>query len=173
MSKFKVGDNVLYIGRDKSNYKNGEIFLVNKIEKNHHGEFLYTASGKPHTYPGCLESELTYPPFTQQDLKVGMYCEFINNIVEVPSKSLCDHWKRQDGLIVIYKKDVQGNLIKIWGRDKEKLYELKCPITGLYLYINQLNEYEWEISGSKFTQEEIDNLPNQDLIKVLIKKENY
>lgn len=58
----------------------------------------------------------------------------------------------------------------VWKR-KEELYTLQCPITNEYLYKNQLNEYCWEIAGETFTQKEIDDLPNQDLIKTLVKKE--
>lgn len=94
-----------------------------------------------------------------------------------------------NALYTSYHKSVSDDLFDlcveyaktpIEEREEPKKYYLKLPhpyqiesnylnnINGNYMFANDIELGLWQ---TKFTQEEIDNLPNQDFIRTLIKEE--
>ncbi|QIK56636.1 DUF1642 domain-containing protein [Erysipelothrix sp. HDW6A] len=105
-------------------------------------------------------------------LKRGFDCYLNNN-------------KLGDKITAIYKPKHNGvkpmEWVLVWEREKEKLYTLELPNNN-----HKHKYYRHHFNGNynfnkglindasvkcMFTQEEIDNLPNQELIKSLVKKE--
>lgn len=84
------------------------------------------------------------------------------------SKFICSSvW---DNYEIIGNVNENGDLIKIWERE-EKLYKLKCPLTGWYLFASLHGfVYAWQNTDkcSQFTQKEIEALPNQPFVQQLV-----
>ena len=102
-----------------------------------------------------------------QDLKRGMQVLFRNSEVEIFNNidekgyfytisGRCYECFNDDltnavdkfSIVAVFDLDGTGKYHLIWKRKEDK-YILQCPITKHYLYKNDLNEYEWEYSGTK------------------------
>ena len=186
---YKVGDlvRVLY-GEDK-----GRVYVVKGIGCNILGEDIYLHSNGVGEKINQLEpvTYLTTKEFIKlvEDMGLktkeynydGRYIEISNNGIFIsniyPDRM---YYFELDDISIRYYESFPYlyKLLDLYARtplglreEKEKLYTLQCPLTKEYLIEWDDNEYKWSSKMSReFTQKEIDNLPNQELIKVLKKE---
>ena len=171
MSKFKPGDKVMF--------KNwGIIGGVFKVETVREGRLWFDCGGggfSEHAF------DLADKPFTQQDLEVGMLVELDNGTIYDVEAAFLDNSRKGEEVVAIYKPTETG-FEKVWTKPEPKLYTLELPNNtkkqryyGVHTVLDEHYRFGKMVTNgtfkNQFTQKEIDNLPNQDLIKVLIKKE--
>lgn len=188
MSKFKDGDRVRVLPRlegqvDQSPYYMnrmaefaGTESVVQEIRRDTGFIELDGLSGRWHE--DWLE--LADKPFTQEDLEIGMLIEYkYGDIYGVNSESSARIARKAEDVVVIYKPTETG-FERAWTKPEPKLYTLELPnnnsINRFYnRYVDEHYRFSIDVERNgyqtQFTQEEIDNLPNQDLIEALIKKE--
>lgn len=188
MSKFKTGDKVRVLPRlegqcyqgpgytDEMIEYEGKEFTIREIEEN--GEFIKLDGALWGWHEDWFE--LADKPFTQEDLEVGMLVEFkYGDIHDINSETSARMSRKAESIVAIYRPTETG-FERVWTRPEPKLYTLEVPDNKSDVrFYNQVgykdylfsNSFQTKIYKTQFTQEEIDNLPNQDLIKVLIKKE--
>ena len=196
--KYKIGDLVRVIKKDGNDkYEIGEIFEVGRIECEGSeqklcipvgGYFLYRVSDlEPVTH-------LTTAEFIKLVEDMGYNGKIrIGNMVVTYGESMVGYINEKyvNRLGTDFYEEVRNSLMKVMvlyantppelREDKEQLYTLELPGNicesdkyynlkeGKYFFgtkDNRLTNYK-----TRFTQKEIDELPNQELIKVLVKRE--
>lgn len=190
MSKFKVGDKVRVLPRlegqlyqgpsyadDMLEYA-GKEFVIKKICAT--TGFIRLDNPQWDWHEDWLE--LLDRPFTQEDLEIGMLIELDNGYVGIiDSDYVPGNMLKRRGVAAIYKPTETG-FKRVWTKPEPKLYTLELPNNtkkqryyGVHTELDEHYQFGKMVTNgtfkTQFTLGEIDNLPNQDLIKLLVKKE--
>lgn len=189
MSKFKPGDKVRILPRlegqcnqgpaytDVMSLYVGKEFVIQEIRTT---DGIIELEGVGYVWHEDW-LELVNKPFTQEDLEIGMLVELDNGTIYDVEAAFLDNSRKGEEVVAIYEPTETG-FERVWTKPESepKLYTLELPKnTGMTRFYNLIGEEDYgfqndhnsSLCKTHFTQEEIDNLPNQDLIKVLIKKE--
>ena len=190
MSKFKVGDKVRVLPRLEGQHNQSPYYVGDMTE--YEGEEFVIK--KICTTTGFIELdnlsfdwhedwlELVDKPFTQEDFEIGMLVEFESGKVYKPTHDLAIVIGKNSRDVVAIYKPTETGFEKVWTKPEPKLYTLELPNNtkkqryyGVHTELDEHYQFGKMVTNgtfkTQFTLEEIENLPNQDLIEVLVKKE--